>query len=50
VHQIQNSLKQVASKDQKEFIKDLKRVYKAINKEVAEDELLWDQHQKLWSK
>jgi transposase-like protein len=40
VHQIRNSLKYVASKDQKEFIKDLKLVYKAINKEVAEDELL----------
>jgi|TARA_R110002126_G_C10489807_1_gene503460 putative transposase len=40
VHQIRNSLKYVASKDQKEFIKDLKLVYKAINKSVAEDELL----------
>jgi transposase-like protein len=38
VHQIRNSLKYVASKDQKEFIKDLKQVYKAINKELAEDE------------
>jgi len=40
VHQIRNSLKYVASKDQKEFMKDLKLVYKAINKNVAEDELL----------
>jgi len=40
VHQIRNSLKYVASKDQKEFIRDLKLVYKAINKSVAEDELL----------
>jgi transposase-like protein len=40
VHQIRNSLKYVASKDQKEFIKDLKLVYKATNKSVAEDELL----------
>jgi putative transposase len=40
VHQIRNSLKYVASKDQKEFIKDLKLIYKAINKSVAEDELL----------
>ena len=40
VHQIRNSLKYVASKDQKEFMKDLKLVYKAINKSVAEDELL----------
>jgi len=40
VHQIRNSLKYVASKDQKEFMKDLKRVYRAINKSLAEDELL----------
>ena len=40
VHQIRNSLKYVSSKDQKEFIKDLKLVYKAVNKSVAEDELL----------
>ena len=40
VHQIRNSLKYIASKDQKEFMKDLKRVYRAINKQIAEDELL----------
>ena len=40
VHQIRNSLKYVASKDQKEFIKDLKAVYQAVNKQTAEDELL----------
>jgi len=40
VHQIRNSLKYIASKDQKEFMKDLKRVYKAINKQIAEDELM----------
>lgn len=40
VHQIRNSLKYVASKDQKEFMKDLKKVYRATNKGVAEDELL----------
>ena len=39
VHQIRNSLKYVASKDQKEFLKDLKLVYRAVNKAVAEDEL-----------
>jgi len=39
VHQIRNSLKYIASKNQKEFMKDLKLVYKAISKEVAEDEL-----------
>lgn len=40
VHQIRNSLKYIASKDQKEFMRDLKLVYRAINKQVAEDELL----------
>jgi len=29
----------VASKNQKEFMKDLKLVYKAVSKEAAEDEL-----------
>lgn len=36
IHQIRNSLKYVASKDQKEFISDLKPVYKAATKELAE--------------
>jgi len=36
IHQIRNSLKYVASKDQKEFMKDLKLVYKADTKELAE--------------
>ena len=40
VHQIRNSLKYVASKDQKIFMKDLKKVYQATSKEVAENELL----------
>ncbi len=40
VHQIRNSLKYIASKDQKEFMKDLKCVYRAVNKQTAEDELL----------
>lgn len=40
VHQIRNSLKYVASKNKKEFMNDLKRVYHAVSKEVAEDELL----------
>jgi len=39
VHQIRNSLKYIASKDQKEFMKDLKKVYRATNKDVAQDEL-----------
>ncbi|OJX02956.1 MAG: IS256 family transposase [Caedibacter sp. 38-128] len=40
VHQIRNSLKYVASKNQKEFLKDLKSVYQAPNKENAEHHLL----------
>lgn len=40
VHQIRNSLKYIASKDQKAFLKDLKLVYKASNKTIAEDQLL----------
>lgn len=40
VHQIRNSVKYVASKDQKEFLGDLKNVYKAVNKAQAENELL----------
>ncbi len=40
VHQIRNSLKHVASKNQKEFMIDLKTVYQATNKEVAETNLL----------
>lgn len=39
VHQIRNSLKYVASKNQKEFMKDLKLVYQAVSKELAELEL-----------
>lgn len=40
VHQIRNSIKYVASKDQKIFLKDLKLVYQATNKELAEQKLL----------
>ena len=40
VHQIRNSLKYVASKNQKEFMKDLKEVYKASSKDTAEYNLL----------
>lgn len=39
VHQIRNSLKYVASKDQKEFMGDLKGVYRADTKDLAEMEL-----------
>ncbi len=40
VHQIRNSIKYVASKDMKEFTKDLKTIYKAITLEQAADNLL----------
>jgi len=39
VHQIRNSLKYVGSKNQKEFMADLKRVYKAGTKDLAASEL-----------
>jgi putative transposase len=39
VHQIRNSLKYVASKDQKLFMADLKLVYRADNEAAAVDEL-----------
>ena len=40
VHQVRNSLKYVASKDQKVFMTELKEVYRADTKELAEMELL----------
>ena len=39
VHQIRNSLKYVASKNQKEFMSDLKEVYRATGKDIAEEKL-----------
>lgn len=39
IHQIRNSMRYVASKNQKEFMKDLKPVYKAVSKEAAETAL-----------
>lgn len=46
VHQIRNSIKYVASKNQKEFMKDLKTVYQAVNKDSAEGAL--DQLDSKW--
>lgn len=40
VHQIRNSLKYVVSKDQKAFMSDLKLVYRASSKDLAEHHLL----------
>jgi putative transposase len=39
VHQIRNSLRYIASKDQKAFMRDLKEVYKAVTKQLAEQKL-----------
>ena len=39
VHQIRNSLKYIASKDQKEFMKDLKNVYRAFTEDAAVENL-----------
>ncbi len=48
VHQIRNSLKYVASKDQKEFMRDLKPVYRAENLDLAE--LRLDELENKWGK
>ena len=48
VHQIRNSIRYVASKNQKEFMKDLKLIYQAISKEAAEIEL--DNLEEKWGK
>jgi len=48
VHQIRNSLKYVASKNQKEFAGELKKVYKAFTKEEAEIKL--DKLEEKWGK
>jgi len=40
VHQIRNSLRYVSWKDRKAFVTDLKTVYKAANREIAETQLL----------
>ena len=46
VHQIRNSLRYVASKHHKEFMKDLKQVYRAPSLDIAEAEL--DQLESKW--
>jgi len=46
VHQIRNSLRYVASKNQKAFMVDLKRVYRAANQEAAEQAL--DELEEKW--
>lgn len=46
IHQIRNSMKYVASKNQKAFMADLKPVYRAIDKQSAE--LALDQLEEKW--
>ncbi len=46
IHQIRNSIRYVASRDQKAFMRDLKPVYKAVNKESAE--LALDDLEAIW--
>ena len=48
VHQIRNSLKYVASKDQKEFMSDLKTIYQASTLDLAE--FNFDKLQDKWGK
>lgn len=48
VHQIRNSVKYVASKDQKVFVGELKSVYQAFTKEEAETAL--DKMEEKWGK
>lgn len=49
IHQIRNSMKYVAHKHYKEFMRDLKTVYQAVNRDAAETALLeldnkWAEH------
>ena len=48
VHKIRSSIKYIASKNQKEFMQDLKKVYQAINKNSAEYAL--DSLEEKWGK
>jgi transposase-like protein len=48
IHQIRNSFKYVSYKDSKAFMEDLRLVYQAINKQVAEDNL--DEIESKWGK
>lgn len=40
IHQIRHSLRYVSWSDRKAFVKDLKRIYQAANREEAESQLL----------
>lgn len=48
IHQIRNSMKFVASKNQKAFVADLKPVFKAVSVEAAE--IAFDELEERWGK
>jgi putative transposase len=48
IHQVRNSLKYVASKDKKAFMKDMKGIYQAPNKSLGEEGLL--KLENIWGK
>jgi putative transposase len=48
VHQVRNTMKYVASKDSKAVMADVKKVYQAASKEVAEEQL--NELEKKWDK
>lgn len=48
VHQVRNTMKYVASKDSKTVIADVKKVYQAASKEIAEEQL--NELEKKWNK
>lgn len=39
-NQVRNSLRYIASKDKKEFARDLKLIYQAVNKDIEFDNIL----------
>ena len=48
VHQVRNTMKYVTEKDRKEVLADIQKIYKAVNKEVAETHL--DELEIKWNK
>ena len=48
VHQVRNTIKYVASKDVKEVIKDVQKIYKAVSKDLGEKHL--DELEEKWGK
>jgi len=48
VHQVRNTIKYVASKDAKAVVADVKKIYKAVSKELGEQHL--DEFEEKWGK